>query len=719
MGKHGWHDNELEAYNVTVENDLTVKGTISFGDEAVDKLIIQGRVSSMIAAGAAIQITSSYAYGEGIEMRYQVTDWTGVGSSFKGMYLRAEAITGSAAAKSVYGAEIYGVCNNVTMTTGSLWGSMNYAYVKGIGAVTINNMYAVQGELSWDASRTGDCTITTAAACFRAKITGGRVADYTKIHGYELTIGEMDGDSAKFGKGLFMQDDSGMSGTCTLTTGIDIAIGCITGISISGATTDALSISGDATTAINITSGCTPTDGLKIAGACANAINITGVATTRAIVMTSQTAGMFQGTSTMTLSSAHRNAFEINAISSANAAYELRGLYVTTYPSTTAQATSKMRGVYSEVKSALNLDNMVAVYGYANMSAAKTIATGSAALHGDVNVDNATTLSAGRMAALWAQVRGDSALTGNLDCIYADAEMNVDTVLYMNVDTSKTATVGMNLAGAGTYTTGISISATAVTTGIAISAGSLTDGIKISGTTPVDGLEISSACSANGINISGTCVTGISMTNASTVGMKISAGPMGFDLTSTLPAGAAVNANEINVTDNSTGSSGYARALWLNVVVAGDKTGTGEHNSLGIDQNVSGNCAYLYGMTYYSSDTGDPTIGFAAPISVYQDDLGTNLGAYVCIDLGIALSNAPTDRYHYMRFRDHSSAIPTSVFRFEGGHCASYLFDTTGGTGTPDFITTNAGQTPAADGVLIAINYHGTPYYLKAASAWT
>ena len=272
---YGWHDNELEAYNVIVENDLTVKGTISFGDEVADKLIIQGRVSSMTAAGAAMQITSAYAYGEGIEMRYQVTDWTGVGSSFKGMYLRSEAITTAATGKSIYGAEVYGVCNNVTMTTGSLWGALFYAYVKGVGAVTVNNMYAVQGELTWDASRTHDCTITTAAACFRAKITGGRVADYTKIHGYELTIGEMDGDSAKFGKGLFMQDDSGMSGTCTLTTGIDIAIGCTTGISIGGDTTDAISISGDATTAINITSGCTPTYGINVVGACTtSAINV-------------------------------------------------------------------------------------------------------------------------------------------------------------------------------------------------------------------------------------------------------------------------------------------------------------------------------------------------------------------------------------------------------------------------------------------------------------
>ncbi|AJP62056.1 hypothetical protein [ANMV-1 virus] len=233
------------------------------------------------------------------------------------------------------------------------------------------------------------------------------------------------------------------------------------------------------------------------------------------------------------------------------------------------------------------------------------------------------------------------------------------------------------------------------------------------------GIDFASTAFTTGIDISGTCVTGISMTNASAVGILVKAGPMGFDITSTIPAGAATNANELNLTDDSTGSSGLARALWINAVVAGDKTGTGEHNSFGIDQHVTGDTPYLYGMTYYSYDTGDPTIGFAAPISIYQDDLGTNIGAYVGIDIGIALSNPPTDRYSFMRFREHSTAVPKSVFRFEGAHCASHLFDVTAGTGMPDFITTEAGATFAGDGIKIAVEYQGTTYYLRACSAFS
>lgn len=432
MGIYGWHDNDLKAFN------LEVDGTLTFGDAATDNLIIKGRVSSMTAAGSAIQITSAYAYGEGIEMRYQVTDWTGVGSSFKGMYLRSEAATNSASGKSIYGAEIYGVCNNVTMGSGSLWGAMNYAYVKGVGAVTVNNMYAVQGELTWDASRTGDCTITTAAACFRAKITGGRVADYTKIHGYELTIGEMDGDSQTFGYGIFMQDDSGMAGTSTLTTGVYINIGCTTGISIAGATTDAISISGDATTGLNITSGCTATDGILVAGACADAIHISGSNTTSALHISGD------------------------------------------------QATAMLVDVDAALATGLSFA-----------------------------VDTGITMTTG----IDMTCTGTGTIATAISLTYtADAT----ECFAMTVATSKTVTTGMSMSGAGTYTTGILLDATAITTGISITAGSLTDGIKISGTTPVDGLEISSACSANAINISGVnTANAINISGAQTTGNAI------------------------------------------------------------------------------------------------------------------------------------------------------------------------------------------------------
>lgn len=222
-----WHNGTMFLNNLTITEDFTVQGTFTFGNAVTDTLILNGRVATGSLAGSALDIDANYSYGEGQELRYQVTAWTGVGSSFKGMYLRAEAATASAAGKSIFGTEIYGVLNNVTMsTTGNLWGTRTYAYVKGVGAVTLNNMYAGQFELSWDASRTGDCTITTEAAVILAKVTGGRTADYTKIHGMIIRFGEMDGDSQTFGNGILIEDDSAMAGTSTFTNGVHVTAPC-------------------------------------------------------------------------------------------------------------------------------------------------------------------------------------------------------------------------------------------------------------------------------------------------------------------------------------------------------------------------------------------------------------------------------------------------------------------------------------------------------------
>ncbi|HUU83566.1 MAG TPA: hypothetical protein VM243_08685, partial [Phycisphaerae bacterium] len=153
---------------------------------------------------------------------------------------------------------------------------------------------------------------------------------------------------------------TGISLTGAVTTGINIAgnatdgvkisggtvvdaieIGaCTYGVNVSGATTDAIRIAGDATYGIDITSGCSPTTGFLMAGAGAYAIDVTGVQTTMVMRANSQTKPLYQGGTTITLSGANVNAYEINATSAANAAYTLTGLAVTTIPSTADQATS-------------------------------------------------------------------------------------------------------------------------------------------------------------------------------------------------------------------------------------------------------------------------------------------------------------------------------------------------------------------------------------------
>ncbi len=99
--------------------------------------------------------------------------------------------------------------------------------------------------------------------------------------------------------------------------------------------------------------------------------------------------------------------------------------------------------------------------------------------------------------------------------------ITLDAGIDINATSTGVVTSGLTMQGTGTFTTGITLSATAITTGITISAGSMTDAIKISGTTPVDGIEISSACSTAAINLSGASAIGVLVAGATTTGVSI------------------------------------------------------------------------------------------------------------------------------------------------------------------------------------------------------
>jgi len=208
---------------------------LTFASTSTQNLILtgNGRISTGTAAGSTCNIdATTSAYGQGLELRYAVTDWadTYTLTEGTGMYLRMENQEANASA-SLYGAQIYGVSNNVANTQ-YLWGALVYAYVKGAAGLTCSGIYGIQPEITFDAA-TASSTITD-AAIVRAKLTGGTMSDYTVLDGYRLTLGDMNGGSRRYGNGLLLEDDSGMSGTCTLTTGININIGCTTGLNING-----------------------------------------------------------------------------------------------------------------------------------------------------------------------------------------------------------------------------------------------------------------------------------------------------------------------------------------------------------------------------------------------------------------------------------------------------------------------------------------------------
>ncbi len=237
--------------NVTISGDLTVSGTFYMGDAELDTLVLKGRVATSTVAGSAIALDASYIYGEGMELRYEVDDWTGIGSSFRGMYIRAQ--TGAASAgKGLTGIEAFAVSNDHNL--GDVTGIRSYAYLKGTTAATVGPAYGLHGELSWDAGSSTK-TITTEASAVLAKITGGVADTYTKIHGIIVRAGDMDGQNRTYGNGILVEDDSAMAGTITWTTGINLTSPATTGISISGATTTGISITGNSTDAIKISTG--------------------------------------------------------------------------------------------------------------------------------------------------------------------------------------------------------------------------------------------------------------------------------------------------------------------------------------------------------------------------------------------------------------------------------------------------------------------------------
>lgn len=236
------------ALKTGISIDIPSTTGISLSGTATTGISISGATTNAISvtgisSDAMIDVTTTGTIGSyGIYVKSNCTGFTG--SEHKGLYVRAESVTNSAATKSLYGAMIYGTANAVTHTTGSLWGLFSYAYVKGDAAQTINNIYAHQAEFTMDASRANDLTITTEAAVILAKVTAGKMADDTKLNGMIIRLGDMDGHSATFGTGILIEDDAGMSGTCGLTTGINLTAGTTTGINISGATTTAIQTSG-------------------------------------------------------------------------------------------------------------------------------------------------------------------------------------------------------------------------------------------------------------------------------------------------------------------------------------------------------------------------------------------------------------------------------------------------------------------------------------------
>ncbi len=244
------------ADSVSFTGSITVLGSITYGDAVVDNFIIKGRVSTSTAAGASLTLDATYAYGEAIELRYAISSWAGIGSSFKALYLRSEADLGGA--YGLRGAEIYGVMDTST-TTGlsNLQPLYTEMLVKASASDrTLTGGTSIEANISVE-NQTGTLTLTDNIYCVYAKAqTGTGIADYTKVGGIKIA-GRDDGTPRVFGSAIDISDPEAT--VCTWTKGVNITTTCTTAISVStGTFTTALSIAGTVTTGVAIGSSGTP-----------------------------------------------------------------------------------------------------------------------------------------------------------------------------------------------------------------------------------------------------------------------------------------------------------------------------------------------------------------------------------------------------------------------------------------------------------------------------
>lgn len=144
----------------------------------------------------------------------------------------------------------------------------------------------------------------------------------------------------------------------------------------------------------------------------------------------------------------------------------------------------------------------------------------------------------------------------------------------------------------------------------------------------------------------------------------------------TMSGSTALDAMKLTVTDTTTQATGLSRGLVVDYTQSGTKTVNAEVNGIAIDMLLSADVPYAYGFVFYAYDSGDPTIGFLAAISIYIDDCGSAVGAICAIDVGLATgSNSPTGRHCFMRVRNHSAgAVPDAIFQIEGLNAADNLF---------------------------------------------
>lgn len=262
--------------------DITASGTISvptmvvteslqFGDASVDTMILKGRMSSMTAGGANIDIGSTYTYSEGVELRYSVSNWTGVGSSFTGVFFRTQSNVDSTG-KNIQGIDVRASSNgyNCGVVTGAYFEANEK---DGAANQTIEGLRGGEFNISFYDDVAHTTTLSGESMCLFLTIgTGSGMSTYTDINGMIIEARDSVPTNRTLGNAIEIRSKPA-EGIHTFTTGLLINTPTTTGISIAEATTTGISITGNATDAIKIGAGTFGT-GISLGGTLTTGISI-------------------------------------------------------------------------------------------------------------------------------------------------------------------------------------------------------------------------------------------------------------------------------------------------------------------------------------------------------------------------------------------------------------------------------------------------------------
>ncbi len=272
--------------NITTDGTLKVSGTlyasstvlatatstfysdVNLGDAVADTAILNGRLSTGSIAGTALSLGATYPYTEGAELRYTVTDWTGIGNNtFKAMYLRSQINTANADG-SLKGLELYASNNGVAL--GSIEGAYIEAHIKPVSNnTTVGPIFGTESNISLYAPSTADKLLTLAttttdsigAAAGRftlglpspgslSQIANG-LKYYNAVTG--VLIETTGAETKTLGSGMVIRNNPLTSGyVYTWTKGIQISSNALTGLSLEGTMTTGISISGASTYDISL-----------------------------------------------------------------------------------------------------------------------------------------------------------------------------------------------------------------------------------------------------------------------------------------------------------------------------------------------------------------------------------------------------------------------------------------------------------------------------------